>query len=336
MKILVIGAGWYGCHLSFVLKKDGHEITLVDRTNNFFSGASSKNQNRLHLGFHYPRALKTIEECLKGYPRFLKLYGEVTEDISNNIYFIIPQTSFVSFNNYINVYKDQSYKLIHTCLLQIPVINTEPYGIIVNEKYINPEKSFNFFKDHLIITPLYDCFSSIDQIQGQFESPFDLILNCTYNQLEPIMYEDYELFLTLLYEIDTPEVFAYTFMDGPFFSIYPYKLEERLYTITHVKHCVLYKGHCLLESDVSFLESIKERKNLIESEIMNYLPSWDKIVTYKGYYTSWKTKHNNISDDRSLKFEKRDNILSFYGGKITGIFEAENIVRSVIDEKITK
>jgi hypothetical protein len=336
MKILVIGAGWYGCHLAHVLQKDGHEITIVDKANDFFTGSSSKNQNRLHLGFHYPRSTKTMSECIKGYSLFIDNYHDLIEDLSNNVYFISNNDSLLNFNEYVHTLNNKNYiyELIDSDSLNIKIQNVHSTALRVNEKYINPIKSRDFFKERLTLTTLYDVslFNSINTILSHVGRDYDLILNCTYNQLEPIEYEDYEIFLTLLYHIEAP-TFAYTIMDGMFFSIYPYDIEKHIYTVTHVNHCVIYKGKILPESMHICPDDINKIKDKIDIEIEKYIPSWTSISKYIGYYTSCKTKHDNITDDRSVKYKCIDNILHIYGGKITGIFEAETIVRSIICEK---
>ena len=77
MRILIIGAGWYGCHLATVLLKRGIYVYIVDKSNDFFQGSSSKNQNRLHLGYHYPRSDDTITECKEGYTQFCEQYANI-------------------------------------------------------------------------------------------------------------------------------------------------------------------------------------------------------------------------------------------------------------------
>jgi hypothetical protein len=69
----------------------------------------------------------------------------------------------------------------------------------------------------------------------------DWIINCTYNQLEPIVMDHYELYCSLVYHIPG-DIFALTLMDGPYFSIYPYNLEKQLYTVTSVRNGVIWRG----------------------------------------------------------------------------------------------
>jgi NADH dehydrogenase FAD-containing subunit len=61
-KVVIIGTVWYGLHSYLFLKNnyyDKVEICLLERNHNIFQGCSTYNQNRLHVGFHYPRSLFT-------------------------------------------------------------------------------------------------------------------------------------------------------------------------------------------------------------------------------------------------------------------------------------
>jgi L-2-hydroxyglutarate oxidase LhgO len=57
--IIVIGTGWYGCHITTILKQypDKFTITMIDSKNDIFDNSSYYNQNRLHYGYHYSRML---------------------------------------------------------------------------------------------------------------------------------------------------------------------------------------------------------------------------------------------------------------------------------------
>lgn len=333
MKILIIGAGWYGCHLAKYLIKRGIDFVIVDKSNDIFTGSSSKNQNRLHLGFHYPRSDATIVECLKGYTKFLNKYLHLTHTFDNNLYFISSINSLID----INTYKE---RMSHHCIqfvdfndkLPIDIKNIQKPILTVKEKYINPFEATKYFRK--ILAPYFktidnsNAFESIDCIKAELNTNFDLIINCTYNALNPISFTHYELFVTLLYKIPDCDVFSYTIMDGPFFSIYPYDLDNKIYTVTSVVHGVAYKGteHNFQLGD----EQLNDIKVRMEKQIIEFIPDWFNKAEYVSYFTSWKTKHDLINDDRSLKYLFDNGILNFYGGKITGIFEAEDILNSLL------
>ena len=67
-KIAIIGAGWFGCHIAHQIKKklNKFDIKLYEKEKDIFLGASSNNQNRLHLGFHYPRSKQTRLQSKNG------------------------------------------------------------------------------------------------------------------------------------------------------------------------------------------------------------------------------------------------------------------------------
>jgi hypothetical protein len=332
MNILIIGAGWYGCHIAKILIQRGIEVTVIDKTNKIFSGSSYKNQNRLHLGFHYPRSKNTIIECKKGYSKFMENYMQLTETVENNLYFISSTNSHIGNETYIDTMASYDISFnIYNGELPLEIVNVEKKIIKVSERYINPFKSKLYFNDiiipHFKVIENCDVFKSINNILLHMNDSYDMIINCTYNLLNPIDFEHYELFVTLLYKIETPSIFAYTLMDGPFFSIYPYDISNNIYTVTSVNNGIIYKGkkceYIVSETEISNI------KRKMELQISEYIPWW-KNYSYISYYTSWKTKHDIISDDRSVKYTYEDNILNIYGGKITGIFEAENIVLSLL------
>lgn len=331
MRILIIGAGWYGCHLAKVLLEGGHKIILVDKSNTIFSGSSSKNQNRLHLGFHYPRSTSTITECQSGYSKFIEYYDGLTTNINNNLYFIAKEGSLSSINNLKAVFEHNTCDTFLATKDLIPIVNINNECISVKEKYINPFKAMNYFKclllPYLVKIDTPDIFNSIDDIVNYFlPQQFDTIINCTYNHLEPIEFDHYELFCSLVYTIDTPEIFAYTVMDGAFFSIYPYDIEQKLYTVTSVKHGPIYSGKKICAQQICISEFVAT----VEKELLTFMPNWHTFAKFHSHFTSWKTKPCTNTDDRTMKYMHTGNTLHFYGGKITGIFEAEKILNDYL------
>jgi hypothetical protein len=338
MNILVIGAGWYGCHLSKYLMDKGHKVTIVDKTNTIFSGASSKNQNRLHLGFHYPRARDTIKECQSGFYKFKELYGSLLEPITNNYYFISNYGSKITMAEYVKIFEPTDFVECSLKDMPLSITNVNDTVLRVNEEYINPKKSIEYFKKYLMP---YFCsidspqtFSSVKAIVDYVPVSFDYIINCSFNHLEPIEYDHYELYVSFLYKIDTDDIFAYTIMDGEFFSIYPYDIKQCIYTVTSVKHGVLLS---IRDSSIDYSNmdtEIMERKQIVDNEIKEYINDWSNKAVYVDYFLSWKTKPKTMTDDRSLQYKIADNVISFYGGKITGIFHAQDILEGVINAKL--
>jgi hypothetical protein len=76
MKIAVVGGGIFGSVAAIFLSQEGHQVSLFEQHNDLLMGASRNNQNRLHLGFHYPRDFETAQQSLKGFNEFRRLFEE--------------------------------------------------------------------------------------------------------------------------------------------------------------------------------------------------------------------------------------------------------------------
>jgi hypothetical protein len=334
MHFIVIGSGWYGCHLSKFLLENGHTVNIVDKTNDFFCGSSSKNQNRLHLGFHYPRSDDTIRECIVGYNMFVDKYSHCLKSIAHNYYFISQYNSLISFEDYCSKYDTFEVRYtVHDFNANSKIKHVLNKALLVDEQFIDFNSAKEYFKRELgqYMLPI-DTYDTIQEIVQHINMKSDYIINCTYNHIDPIEFDTYELFITLLYRIDTPDIFAYTVMDGNFFSIYPYNFDDKIYSVTSVELGVLYRG--IDNTYKPSLTDINTRIDEIKAYITDNVYNWDKIATYVDYYTSWKTKPNTNTDDRSLRYKQDGNILHFYGGKITGIFHAEKVLKDIIEKEI--
>ncbi len=101
--IAIVGSGWYGAHIGIKMLEKGYNVSIYEKNNKIFNGASSFNQNRLHLGFHYPRSFNTRKLCKEGYDKFIKEYGFCVHDIKNNIY-LIAKESLVDYKTYLGIY----------------------------------------------------------------------------------------------------------------------------------------------------------------------------------------------------------------------------------------
>ena len=88
IKIAIIGAGWFGCHIGYKLKQKNFNIKIFEKDKDIFNNASGNNTNRLHLGFHYPRCFKTREMSHTGYQKFIREYPNLSKNLKENIYAI--------------------------------------------------------------------------------------------------------------------------------------------------------------------------------------------------------------------------------------------------------
>ena len=104
MKIAIIGAGFFGCTAALILSKK-HDIDLYEKYDSILNGASFVNQFRFHLGYHYPRSNKTVEEIKNNYKDFKKFFGNSIFQKTLNLYGIAKKKSKVSYKDYIKFLK---------------------------------------------------------------------------------------------------------------------------------------------------------------------------------------------------------------------------------------
>ncbi len=328
MKALIIGTGWYGCHLATLLSDNNIEFDITDKSNKIFTGSSSKNQNRLHLGFHYPRSHKTREECKKGFYKFIERYGFLTEEVENNIY-LVSKYSLIDYKTYKHIYEYEKYdfKIVDlNDLFDLEKTYLDGFGICTKEQLIN----FNKGKQHFEKLFLNKLLPFEDNLH--LNTQYDIVFDCTYGQNLPIRHLInydcyYEVCLGWLYT-SSSHINSYIVMDGEFFSIFPF--DDNLFLLTHVKHTP-YMQTDILNDNTHIAENESDRvRKLVEDDVKNYIPNFAEIYKYHSYYCSIKTKFDNQCADRSLQTFNKGKYHSFIGGKITGIFEMEQYVRDLL------
>lgn len=308
MKIAVIGAGWFGCHIANKLK-DKHDVSLFDKSG-IFAGASIKNQNRLHLGYHYARSYATRSLCKKTFVRFKADYENLLSNVPQNIYAIPERNSIIDFKTYLKIFADSDFQIADHGYLQ-----NVSGAIGVNEKYINPFSAQEYFVKqlgHLLQ------IKNIDNIK-KLSSSYDLVINCTNNNLNPITYQTFmqPCAIFVYTKIDTTPFDALTFVDGPLFSIFPFY--QNMVTISDVEYTP--------DSELS----IAQRISGIEEKISYYYPEFDKKFRYFNYLTATKAKPVDKSDSRAPVITIDNNVVNCFSGKIQGIYYLEDYVRELCE-----
>jgi hypothetical protein len=327
MKIAIIGGGWVGCHLAYKLKNE-HEITIFERNDNLFEETSYKNQNRLHIGFHYARNNKTRKLCLDTFDRFLLDYEFLTKEVQHNLYCVPKNTSILDYETYIQIFRDFEYSETENFFKNVEgCINTK-------ERYIDFDVAKRFFNNQLSdlvvkkkITP-----NKLLSIRKEY----DLVINATNNEIKDHNNHNsfFELTISLIYEnIKKPEFDALTMVDGTLFSIYPYF--DNKFTVTDVEHTPIkrFKTISALEKYRKNISNslIEEKKKLIEKKINKYYPSFGKNFKYDSYFLSVKSKILSESDERYPVINKENNVINCFTGKIQGIYIIEDFIKKELE-----
>jgi hypothetical protein len=328
--IAIIGGGWYGCYIvEYLLDNYNYlNITLIEKNGDIFMGSSNKNQNRLHLGFHYPRCDITQNKCKLNYEKFVNKYNDLVDNIDKN-YYIISDKSNVKYNDYIKKY--DNYQLIDNAIF------TNIDGKIINttEKYINFNKAKKYFKNRFQNRVKFIFNYEVISIENKENNIiinndfiFHKIFNCTYNQIQIEKDVIYEKCLTLLYKkIDITPFDCLTIMDGNFASIFNYN--DNIYTLTDVKYTPLIKGK-FNEIETYNNYNLDEKIELFEKNVSLYYPEFKNKFKYYDYYESYKCKNISENDSRDINITIDNNIFNVWCGKISLIFEMNNQINIFI------
>jgi hypothetical protein len=315
---------------------------MIEKNNEIFNNSSYYNQNRLHLGFHYPRDYNTRNLCQNYYEKFCEKYGYCVDHIDNN-YYGISNNSIIDYTTFLHIYEHEKF--------EFEIVNNDLFDNIVGDLFltkedvINSTKSKQYFTEELkdvkiVFNTKISKYEKIgnkiavyDERQHVYEC--DLLIDCTYNQLgiskKPYLYE---MTISLLFKKTTDCKFgAFTVMDGKFFSLYPRDIENQIYTLTDVEFTPLKKSYLYNDIDeyIPTNEEIEITKHKMIEKMKTYYIDFEKHFEYNGYFLSKKTKQLSSSDSRDITIEEIEpNVVTVNCGKIYGIFEFEKYVNNYI------
>lgn len=245
-KVMVIGGGWYGCHIAAELLDAGHDVTLHEAGDRLFAGASGNNPARLHLGPHYPRSAVTREACRAHVPLFLEKYGDLTRCVPVNLYAVAETESLVDFGTY--------RKIMQGEVDFIEVDDPAEYGlrgcegaILVKERHIVVNDARAHFENRLAGATVLD---SIDPDWAGADFVFD----CTFCARDAVRIDRYEPCLTVLLQGPTDK--AVTVMDGPFPGIYPWDESRELLSLSSAKWTPMAKDIRTYQAAQAMLDEV--------------------------------------------------------------------------------
>jgi hypothetical protein len=329
MNIAIVGGGWYGCYLGYILKKNNIKFTLYEKKD-LFCESSSKNQNRLHVGFHYPRSKITRQLCINGYDKLKSMFPIGIYELYKNYYYI-ANDSLVDVGTFTDIYDVEGVK--YERVTPDIKFNNIQGCIETNEMFIDNIEIKDFFKNELNEHIVYQSvdIKNINRNDIIIDGiHYDFLFDCTNNAFSLIKNVIYEKTISLIYKSSLNKVYGMTIMDGPFCSLYPYDIKNNKYTLTSVTHTPLCKK-MTFDSEYNIDdEKLLKIKKVFEDEIKCYYDDFDMYFTYDSYFISNKVKPINKNDSRELLINKDGNIVSFCCCKISGIFDMEKYVTDLI------
>lgn len=339
LRVAVIGAGWYGCHIASVLIEAGADVRVYERSHDLFMGASAINQNRLHLGFHYPRSYSTRKQIIGGYSEFLDTYPGLSSPIPQNIYAVAERKSLLDFKTYAQIMTATGLPFERTELDPMAFRHIDG-AMLCDEQLLHTNQAREYFrkllKNHLFLGNAVECIEDEGgsvRVNGEV---YDYVLNCTW--CTDFVKDQFDMYFEptiMLFYRSKVQNFAFTLMDGDFFSIYPF--EDDLVTLTSVRDTPLghYSQYDQARQRVQHLTSSEIaiiRQNM-EKLTQTYYPNFSDEYEYAGHAVSMKTKIVSNTAARECMVLPKGRVITVFAGKIDTIFVAERMIMQLLSHK---
>lgn len=324
MRIAVIGAGWFGCHLACHLLRAGHAVTVYER-DGVFAGASGNNQDRVHLGFHYPRSYRTRLEIAMCHDRFVAEYPTVA--VADNIY-AVAHDSGLDAQTYLIVCGSAGLYYGYAEPAEYGLCGVER-AIRVGERVVDTAAVARRFRNTLASHLRREEVRIIvrgDDAPRVNDAPYDAVLNCTNLRLAdaylPVYYE-----AAMILEVAGPAAHpSFTVMDGAFPTLLATAVPGR-YTVSHVTHTAVAKCDTFAAARGA-LERVdwKARAGLFLDELEKFYPAARRRFEPTGWRGAVRTKPINGTDSRECLTHAAGRVMTVVCGKFMSVYIAESRV----------
>ena len=343
-RVGIVGCGAFGAMIALRLAENGYNVTVFESKKECLQGASLNNQNRLHLGFHYPRDLETAKQCIKGFSRFCKEFSECIVSKFPNLYFIAKENSYTSEDEYVNFCSQLGIYSEIIPLDKIPVqVENVSQAILCKEVVYDCNILRKLIMDKINLSGvklLTD--TKVIKIQSHNEEYeltcsennnyyFDHVINCTYADMNRLTSQlghnlnilQYEYTMIPIIQSSIPKT-GLTIMDGPFMTLLPYG-NSNDYLLYHVDHSVIARSNST-NLDSSWL-------NVDSSPIhdMDIKAHFNKMLVSCSYYVP-ELLNSNMSGylqsprvvmANSDKTDARPSIINTYGKSYHTVFSGK-------------
>jgi len=241
---IIIGGGLYGLYAAQRCKALGERVLVLEKEDAVFKRATTINQARLHMGYHYPRSLSTAMRSAGYFERFVREFASCVVDDFTQIYATSAVWSWSDAARFTKFCRDAGIPCTPTA--------PEPYFRegLVDGAFVTREYAYDAgllgrrFLGELEDAPnvcirMGACVCGIEHTSrgyritdtdgNTYTAPF--VLNATYAGVNEILQLagfrpfpiKYELCEIILVETsDALRTLGVTVMDGPFFSVMPY------------------------------------------------------------------------------------------------------------------
>jgi glycine/D-amino acid oxidase-like deaminating enzyme len=261
INVAVIGCGMFGAEIAIRVKSLGLSVSVYEAKNDILSGASANNQNRLHLGFHYPRDLETGRQSIRGFDAFKNKYSECIQGGFLNAYFLSNTKSQTTPGDYLKFCEllGAPYQTISPDDFPVEVLGAST-GILCNEVVydcgILRQLIWQALRRDSVQVELNQRVIRIEKSEDKYRLEFknrppvlaDTVINATYGDINrltaqlghAVTEKLYEYTAVPIIQMDMPRV-GVTIMDGPFMTLLPHGKSDH-FLLYNVEHSLIAKN----------------------------------------------------------------------------------------------
>lgn len=334
-KICIVGAGIFGTTLALILSKNKNLIIdLYEKNKDILSETSLKNQQRFHLGYHYPRSKKTILEIKSSAVAFNKFYGINFYGNTKNIYAISKKKSKLDFKKYC--------KKLNTFGLETKKKNFNIFSDLIEGSIITKEKILNYFKFKAAVKKKLKSNKKINlKLKKKFTKSnldnYHKVIVCTYSNNNSLL-RDFGIKSSILikkrYElvekivVKMPETLKKTslvILDGNFLNFDPF-----IGTNYHLLSVVKKSKIEIIEKKFPNFKNFK--KNYLKYEFINDLKNsnFNNFIKFGKKFVPALSEAKYIKStyvvrcvDISKNNQSRNTNIKQYGDKIITVFSGK-------------
>jgi len=253
--VAVIGCGMFGAEVAMMAQSYGLKVAVYEAKDDILLGASANNQNRLHLGFHYPRDLNTGKQSIRGFDDFKRKYASCIREGFPNAYFIANEKSLTSPDAFLEFCGLLGVRYERIAASDLPVkVQGADVGILCDEVVYDCAILRDLVWDRLrhanIDIALNERVERIARtgegyrIESNHRPPVlaKVVVNACYGDINrlteqldhPVPENLYEYTAVPIIRLNIPRV-GITIMDGPFMTVLPHGKSENflLYNVEH-------------------------------------------------------------------------------------------------------
>lgn len=362
--VAIIGCGAFGAMTGLRLAAQGAKVTIFERRERPLMGASYNNQNRLHLGFHYPRDDETARQSIRGFERFRQEFAPCILGGFRNAYFIASQGSLVTPAQYLAFCERMGlrFEQIEPDRYD-PVVRDVDLGILTDEVVYDSAILAGLMLERLRAAHIEPQFGTrvthIERTGGGFllqpeRGParrFDAVVNCTYAEVNELTAQlghavqnyQYEYTMVPIIEWDRPPV-GVSIMDGPFMTVLPFG-RTGSYLLYHVAHSVIAEHVGPRMPDAwrekaaapSSRVSGAEKFDQIQQACMRFVPALAG-ARLKGFLEGPRmvlaNRHNTDTRPSIVRMHEPGYVTAFTGKIDHCVWVADEIATTLTDEQV--